>query len=138
LKQPTIQSVRAVAVIGTPAEPANLSDKLKITKERAEREGYAYAEIGGLRFKFSKDFFADLEKHRLKPVISSLNKPLLILHSPADTYTPIESAAEIFWAAMHPKSFISLDEIDHLMLNKKDACYVGKLISAWANRYLKF
>lgn len=134
----SIQSVRAVAVIGTPAEPGYLSNKLKKTKEKADREGCAYAEIGGSKFKFSKEFFAELEKHRLKPIISNLKKPLLILHSPADTYTPIENAAEIFRAAKHPKSFISFDNIDHLMVIKKDASYAGKVISAWASRYLRY
>jgi putative redox protein len=48
----------------------------------------------------------------------------------------IDHATEIFMAARHPKSFIALDGIDHLIKNIKDARYVGSLIGEWAMRYL--
>lgn len=131
-----IHSVKAVAVIGSPAEPSNLSEKLKRTKIKAERDGIAETEIGGVKYKFKKDFFDDIDNHKLKEYITNLNKPLLIMHSPEDTYTNIENAALIFQAAKHPKSYISLDKIDHLMLNKKDAEYVGKIIAVWTDKYL--
>jgi putative redox protein len=129
-------AVKAVAVIGTPAEPRTLAIKLKNTRERAIKNGTGVANIGGIDFEFTPAFFDDLEKHNLKSCIEKLKRPLLILHSPADTYTSIENASKIFSAARHPKSFISLDDIDHLMLKKEDALYTGSLIGAWASRYL--
>jgi alpha-beta hydrolase superfamily lysophospholipase len=131
-----IPSIKAVAVIGSPAEPSNLSEKLKRTKEIAAREGEAQAEIGGVKYLFKKQFFIDIEKHKLEPFIRNLQKPLLIMHSPSDIYTNIENAELIFQAAKYPKSFISLDGIDHLMLKKQDAMYVGGLIAVWAQKYL--
>jgi putative redox protein len=131
-----IPSIKAIAVIGTPSEPSSLSHKLKKTKERAESEETGETTIGGVKFRFKKQFFDDLENHKLEPYIRNLSKPLLILHSPIDTYTPIESGEEIFETAKHPKSFVSLDKIDHLMLNKQDAMYVGDTIALWARRYL--
>jgi alpha-beta hydrolase superfamily lysophospholipase len=130
------KAVKAVAVIGTPAEPSTLAKKLKNTRERAIREGTGTANIGGIDFDFKPEFFEDLEKHNLKSCIENLNKPLLILHSPVDTYASIENASKIFTAAKHPKSFISLDDIDHLMLKKEDAIYAGSLIAAWSSKYL--
>lgn len=131
-----LPSVKAVAVIGTPAEPSDLSKRLKKTREKAELEGSAETTIGGLKFKFKKQFFDDIERHQLEPYIKNLKKPLLILQSQADTYTPSENAELIFKEAKHPKSFISLDNIDHLMLKKEDALYVGELIAVWARKYL--
>ncbi len=61
---------------------------------------------------------------------------VLILHSPEDELVSIDHATEIFMAARHPKSFIALDGIDHLIKNIKDARYVGNLIGEWAMRYL--
>jgi putative redox protein len=58
------------------------------------------------------------------------------MHSTADTYGSIENGLKIFEIAVQSKSFISLDDIDHLMLNKNDARYVGKLIAVWAKKYL--
>jgi uncharacterized OsmC-like protein len=44
---------------------------------------------------------------------------------------------EIYSAAKHPKSFVSLDDADHLLSKRADADYVADVISAWARRYLK-
>jgi putative redox protein len=48
----------------------------------------------------------------------------------------IENAARIFQAARHPKSFVSLDQADHLLSNLADARYVGAVIAAWAMHYI--
>jgi fermentation-respiration switch protein FrsA (DUF1100 family) len=61
----------------------------------------------------------------------------LILHSPQDNTVSIDSAAAIYQAARHPKSFISLDGADHLLSNSADSVYVGTMIAAWNERYVK-
>jgi putative redox protein len=61
---------------------------------------------------------------------------LLIFHSPIDDIVGIENAAQIFQAARHPKSFISLDQADHLLTDVKDSRYVGAVIAAWALKYI--
>jgi len=38
--------------------------------------------------------------------------------------------------AHHPKSYISLDQSNHLLSKPSDAHYVGQLIAAWVERYL--
>jgi alpha/beta superfamily hydrolase len=131
-----ITSVNAVIVIGTPAEPSMLSAKLRITKENAESEGIAETEIGGIKYKFKKQFFEDLETHRLEPYIRNLGKPLMVMHSPIDSYTPFEDGEKIFKTAGYPKNFITLDKVDHLMLNKEDALYTGSVIAAWVKKYI--
>ncbi len=49
----------------------------------------------------------------------------------------IDNAADIYQAAMHPKSFISLDPADHLLSRREDSLYAGDMIAAWAQRYLE-
>ena len=50
----------------------------------------------------------------------------------------IDHARRIFEAARHPKSFVSLDRADHLLLaDPQDALYVGRVIAAWAARYVQ-
>lgn len=41
----------------------------------------------------------------------------------------------IYGAARHPKSFLSLDDADHLLSRTEDAAYAASLIAAWAGRY---
>ncbi len=129
-------AVKAVAIIAAPAQPSNLSISLKNTKQRAIYDGVSEAEIGGVKFKFKPEFFEDLETYNLAAVLPKLNKPLLILHSPVDTYTDYKNAEIYYQNAKEPKKLISLDGIDHLMLKKEDALYVGKLIAEWAEEYL--
>lgn len=131
-----IESIKAVVTIASPAEPAYLANKLRNTRKRANLEGLAETEIGGVKFKFKSGFFVDVESYMLKPLQKKIYVPYLIMHSPADTYSDFSNAEELFANANQPKSLISLDEIDHLMLKKEDAMYVGKIIGTWSGKYL--
>jgi fermentation-respiration switch protein FrsA (DUF1100 family) len=68
--------------------------------------------------------------------IAALKRALLVMHAPGDTTVGISNAMEIFTAAKHPKSFISLDSADHLLANRDDAIYVANLIATWSERYI--
>ena len=68
--------------------------------------------------------------------IGRLGKALLVFHSPQDTVVPVDDARELFVAARHPKSFVSLDGADHLLGRRRDARYVAEVLAAWASRYL--
>jgi len=68
--------------------------------------------------------------------IGSLKKAILVFHSPQDEVVSIEDAREIFVAARHPKSFVSLDGANHLLGRRSDARYVASVLASWASRYL--
>jgi putative redox protein len=72
----------------------------------------------------------------LGPKIAGLHRALLVLHAPRDAVVGIENASEIFRAAKHPKSFVTLDGADHLITGPEDAEYAAQVIAAWAPRYL--
>jgi len=130
------EEVKAVVTIASPSEPHKLALKLKRTRERSINEGSAKTNIGGVTFEFTPQFFDDLEKYHMKSLLQHFRKPLMVMHSPVDTYSEISNASEIFRNASHPKSFVSLDDIDHLILDKEDAEWVGKLIGTWSEKYL--
>ena len=132
-----IPSVRAVVTIAAPAEANHLGEKLGRAREEARKRGDAQVSIGGQNFTLRREFFDDLERAGMRSYISELNKPLLILHSPADRTVEVENAGAIFQAASHPKSFVSLGKADHLMLDERDARYAGRVIAAWASHYLQ-
>lgn len=131
-----IESVRAVATIGAPAEPSHVQHLIQSAISTIAKEGKAEVSIGGRNFTIKKQFIEDMEKHQLTEVLKAMRKSILILHSPQDTTVDVCNAATIFAAAHHPKSFVSLDGADHLLLNKEDSIYVGRVISSWAARYL--
>ena len=82
------------------------------------------------------DFIEDLERQELAPRIAKLRRALLIFHAPLDPVVSVDEASTIFAAAKHPKSFVSLDDADHLLTKARDAEYVAATISAWATRYI--
>ncbi|MBE9475830.1 MAG: bifunctional alpha/beta hydrolase/OsmC family protein, partial [Proteobacteria bacterium] len=96
----------------------------------------ATVELAGRRFTITQDFVSDVSKTNLIPAIANLKRALLVLHSPTDEIVGIENAAQIFTAAKHPKSFVTLDNADHLISNKEDAEYAAEVIAAWSARYL--
>ena len=131
-----IDSIQAVSTIGAPSEPEHVKHLLRNSIAEIEQEGKAVVNIGGRDFSIKKQFLDDLEQNTLSTTVKNLRKPLLILHSPQDMTVGIKNAEEIYKAAHHPKSFISLDGADHLLTNKHDSNYVGEVISSWAKRYL--
>ena len=131
-----IPSSRAVVTIAAPADPGHVSLALGESKDLIERQGEANVNLAGRTFRIRKQFLKDLESVRMQQTIRNLHRALLILHSPTDGIVGVDNAAQIFKAARHPKSFISLDNADHLLMNPADSRYVGSIISTWASRYL--
>lgn len=132
-----IDSVRAVATIGAPAEASHVLHLIKAEEKELENNGQAEVTIGGRPFNISKSFIDDLKSQKGTDVVASLRKPLVIYHSPQDDIVSIDEAAKIYHAAMHPKSFISLNGADHLLSKSADGEYVGSTLAAWAERYVE-
>ncbi len=133
---PALPSVRAVATIGAPADPAHLLHLLDGDLDAVRRDGSAPVTIAGRTFTISKSFLDDLERGDPRDRIAEFNGATMILHAPRDAVVGIENAELLYHAARHPKSFVSLDDADHLLTNEIDAHYVATVIGAWAERYL--
>jgi putative redox protein len=131
-----ISSVEAVATIGAPCNPEHVTLHLLDKMDEIETKGKARVKLAGRVFTIKKQFLDDLKEQRMNKVIENLGKPLLIFHSPIDETVGIDNAAHIYKLAKHPKSFISLDDADHLLTREEDAQYVGSVTAAWVDRYL--
>ncbi len=127
----------AVATIGSPAEPAHLAKMFRGVQKELAEHGAAEVQLGSKSFQIRRQFLDDLERHNLPESIGRLNKALLIMHAPLDDTVDIRNAAELFVAAKHPKSFVSLDDADHLLSRKADSRYAARVLAAWASRYLR-
>ena len=132
-----ISSIQALATIGAPSNPVHVKKQFGSQAATIEKEGEGHVKLAGRDFIFKKQFFDDLEQQSCEAAASKLEgKALLILHSPQDATVSIKNAEEIYHAAKHPKSFVTLDGTEHLLIDKKSAAYVGKVISGWAARYI--
>jgi putative redox protein len=131
-----IASVKAVATIGAPGDPAHVLKLLGDAVATIEADGAAEVKIGGRPFTLTRAFVEDARLQDLPARIRQLGRALLVLHSPLDAIVGIDNASDIFLPAKHPKSFVSLDTADHLLTRGEDADYAAGVICAWAGRYV--
>jgi uncharacterized OsmC-like protein/pimeloyl-ACP methyl ester carboxylesterase len=131
-----IPSARAVATIGAPFDPAHVTNRFADALARIDADGAAPVDLGGRPVTIGRDFVQDVRSTELRPAIAGLKKALLVMHAPRDAVVGIDNATAIFTAARHPKSFVTLDDADHLVTRPRDAEYLAGVIAAWAERYL--
>ncbi|MDH3752147.1 MAG: alpha/beta fold hydrolase, partial [Gammaproteobacteria bacterium] len=132
----SVPSAVAVATIASPSEPTHVAHMFGDARDELDEKGYADVKLGGRPFTVRRQFLDDLGKHNLPVAIGSLRKALLVMHAPLDDIVAIDNAAAMFSAAKHPKSFVSLDKADHLLSSNDDSLYAGRVLAAWATRYL--
>ena len=132
-----IQTIKAIATIGSPAQADHIKKIFREGLSEIESKGMVEVDLGGKPFLIKQQFIKDLREHSVTQTLSLLQKAVLLLHSPQDEIVGIENAAELYQAANHSKSFISLDGADHLLSKKSDSNYAGEVIATWAARYLK-
>lgn len=133
--------VRAVATIGSPSDTEHVRAGLvdRAPDVAAGEADEATIRLAGRPIKIRRQLLDDLGRQTVLEAIANLGRPLAVFHSPIDDVVDIDHARRIYQTAKHPKSFISLDDADHLLLrNPQDAFYVGTVLAAWAGRYLGF
>lgn len=132
-----IPEVKAVATIGSPCDTAHVQHNFANHIDEINKWGEAEVILGGKKFNIKKQFLKDICNQDMPSKIKNLRRALLVMHSPIDTTVGIENAQRIYELAKHPKSFISLDNADHLLMKSPtDSKYVAAVLAAWASRYL--
>jgi putative redox protein len=133
-----VPSAEAVSTIAAPYDPEHVTRHLDDALEEIHSSGEAQVTLAGRSFTIRKQFLDDLAATRMEETIRTLERALLVFHSPVDRTVGVDNAARIFEAAKHPKSFVSLDDADHLLTDVDDAEYVGTVLGAWARKYVDF
>ena len=133
---PDVSGLRAVATIGAPFSPGHVSNNFGPELANIRDNGSATVSLGGRDFIIRTSFLDDIGAASLTDALRHLGAALLVMHAPRDATVGIDNASEIFTAARHPKSFVSLDDADHLITREEDAAYVADIISTWSSRYL--
>ena len=132
-----LPSIRAVVTIGAPSEPSEVERHYDAIVDEVMDEGSSPWRIGGKALTMKRDFVEDVRRADLIGRVRELDRPLLIMHSPTDATVDIDNASEIFRAALHPRSFVSLEGSDHFLTVAGQAERAALIISAWADQYLR-
>ena len=130
-----LTSVKAVATIGAPADVEHVTHLFSHGIHEVQEKGEVAINIGGRPFKINRDFVDNFTKTDLPEIVRNLRKPILIMHSTIDKIVGIKNAEKIYVNAHHPKSFVTLDNADHLLTNPEDSKYAGNVIGTWVQRY---
>ena len=128
--------VAAIATIGAPSDVPHVLQRIKGDIDAIHEKGTGEVTIGRRGFSLSREFLEKVSHVDLLEEVGKLRRPLLFLHSPTDDVVGIENASALFGAAKHPKSFISLEGADHLLLDEKDAQFAASVVASWASRYI--
>lgn len=131
-----IASIKAVATIGSPADPEHV---IKLFGDQAENilaSGEQEVRLAGRTFNIKKQFLEDVKAIDTGDYLASLGKATMIFHSPQDELVNIDQARLVYQRLRHPKNFISLDGADHMLSSERDSDFVAATLAAWANRYI--
>ncbi len=131
-----ISEVRAVVTIAAPSDPEHVTGLFRSHLEAIRSDGEAEVQLAGRAFTIKRHFLIDASEHNLNEKTAHLKRALMVMHSPQDQTVDIGNALHIFTAAKHPKTFVSLDNADHLLTRKEDAEWVAGVIAAWSGRYV--
>ncbi len=132
-----IKGFKAVVTLSASFDPGHVTHNFADAIPEIMENGAAEVSLGGRPFTIGKEFIEDVAKTELKACVANLNTTLLVMHAPLDSIVSVDNAAEIFMAAKHPKSIVTLDDADHLITRSEDAEYTAEVIATWATRYLK-
>lgn len=131
-----IRSLKAVATIGAPFDPAHsvlhYADKIS----EVDANGQVEVTLGGRELTISRYFLEDLADTNPEAYLPRLRKPLLLLHSPLDHTVGIDNAQNIFLTTRYPKSLVALDKTDHLLTKQGSAARAADLIGAWSEQFI--
>ena len=131
-----LDQIKAVATLGAPFDPGHVTHNFADALPEIAEKGEAEVSLGGRPFRIGQTFVQDVAGEVLAPVIAKLKAALIVLHAPGDQIVSISNASEIFLAAKHPKSFVTLDDADHLITRNEHAEYAADIIATWAKKYL--
>jgi len=131
-----IPESKAIVTIGAPSDADHVTHHFGDKEAEIIEKGEAEVSLAGRPFRIRKQFLDDIKSQNIETAISDLDRALLVLHAPLDNIVSIDNAAQIFKAAKHPKSFVTLDDADHLISRKENAAYAARVIAAWVSRYI--
>jgi putative redox protein len=129
--------LRAVVVVAAPANAAHVQRVFTEDDiDTAMTSGRVRVEIAGRPFDIAAEFFRDLQRHDSLDHITTLGRPLLVVHPTDDRVVDIGEGEKIFAAAKQPRWFAAIPGADHLFLKQLHAESAARVIVEFLNAVL--
>ena len=131
-----IKSARAVVTIASPSTTQNLADHLARSNPAILEQGEGEVTIGGKSYLLKRQLIENLRNQDLPAALKQLALPHLIFHPDGDDTLRYWHAEKMFELTGGPKSMITLDKSDHLLVERPDDTqFVADLMQRWFERY---
>lgn len=134
--------IRAVVTLAAPSDTQHLAKLLSRMDPEIEQTGSGSVKIGGRSWEIRQEMLDDFRKHDVPRLVSQIEAPTLLMHSPADQTVGFDHALRIMGLIQScpdrstPVSLLSLDGADHLLSESTaDLSFVGSTAAAFIQRY---
>lgn len=126
-----LNSIEGIATIGSPFNFNNLIEIFSKYSDEFDRKGYARISISGRDFNISNKFFREIKNEPIETMVQDFNKSIIIFHSDVDRVVNYKHGLKLFENINSHKNFITLKNVNHLVSERKDAYYIGNILSNW-------
>jgi putative redox protein len=131
-----LDTVKGIVTLASPSDTMHLADVLDGLNPKIETDGVGDVVIGGITHRVKKQMLDTLRSFDLETSILGLQKPHLILHSPADKTVDYRHALQLLAWTAGAKSLVTLNGADHLLINSSsDTDDVAMLMFLWAKQW---
>lgn len=130
-----LDSIVGVATIGSPFNFDNLIKVFSSYEDELKENDNIVVNLSGRNINFGFDYLKDLRNENVDAIIKDFSKPIIIFHSNSDRTVPYDHGLKLFNLINSEKSFVTLNEVDHLVSNKEDSVYIGNILATWLENY---
>jgi len=126
------ERIKSVAFISGSSEASRVRAVFppEVVRE-AEEKGDSLATIYGKELRLTRDFILDTERYNVGLAVSSLKRPILIIHGSSDEVIPFYHARQLFAWAQEPKQIIPFKGADHQFRNREDLEKLAQTVTCW-------
>ena len=130
-----LDSIVGVATIGSPFNFQNLISLFSSYEDQLNKKDKIVVNLLGRDISFGIDYLNDLRSQNSNRFIKSFNKSIILFHSNSDKTVAYDQGLKLFDLIHADKSFITLNNVDHLVDQKEDSIYVADLLSTWLKKF---
>jgi putative redox protein len=120
------------------ASPQNFDNLIRLfssyEQELKEKDNLV-VKLFGRDINIGLDYLKDLKGESADEIFANFKKPIIMFHSLTDKVVPYEQGINLFNKINSEKSFISLNNVDHLVSNKKHSDYISNILYTWLENF---
>ena len=129
-----LDSIDGVITVGSPSNFNNLIDLFSHYENELNKNSQVSINLAGRSIDIGLKFLKDLRDSSAMDIIEDFNKSILIFHSNSDMTVPYKDGLNLFNSINSDKSFITLNNTDHLANKVEDSDYISGILSLWLDK----